>query len=328
MPIPCVNSNTSSLNKELKSPLKVKTRVVAIAIGALCIVAGLFMLLASAQVFPQGVNAISSLKGAGYFLGILPIVTGLFSIVKGSQNSQAQKRIQTEVSVNLSTPSILAKKTPLGPFCSKPFKFSFFHYDCDEIKDYGWGCAWRCMQMIASSLGLSPSFNELYNTYRLDPNSVDEWAEPGYCKRYLDDLGVPSQLALFNRETGTSKTPTNLCEKINGFSNLRSVLKSHFSNYSTPVMADDESYAFAIVGIRITENNETILSIADPHKTSAESGRYEVTLNEEGTQIATTGIDDSKNGLESVKRVFFTKGWLLLFPRPTASAAASHNNPK
>lgn len=211
-----------------------------------------------------------------------------------------------------------AYRTGAGPdkACAYATHTSFFHGNCDEVNDLGWGCAWRCIQTCASSLGKFPSFMQLYDTYRLDPKSTKEWAEPGYGKRYLDDQGIPSQLALYNKDRGTSKTPEEQCEKIKGFPALRDRLIAHFQKYGTPVMIDDVSYAMTIVGIRVNAAGETILFMADPHKRNRESGLYSVVVNSEGQQIATTGIDDGRNGLKTAALAHFNKGWMLLFPQP------------
>lgn len=199
--------------------------------------------------------------------------------------------------------------------CAQAAKASFFYYNCDATKDYGWGCAWRCIQICASAANLYPSFSDLYVRYRTS-NSKTEWAEPGYGKKFFDDHGIPNQLVLYNKESGTVKTPTNLCEKIGGFTALRERLLDHFGCHGTPVMMDDVDYAMTILGIRVTESNETILFIGDPHKIDRESGLYCVALDQEGNQIATTGIDDGKNGLSTVKRAHLNKGWIMLFPQP------------
>ena len=197
---------------------------------------------------------------------------------------------------------------------------TFFYYNCDGFNDFGWGCAWRCIQTCASALNLFPTFNELYQTYRLDKRAVKEWAEPGYGMRYFDNIGAPSsQLVLYKRDKGTNKTPTKYCDKVSSFSNLRDMMLQHFETHGTPIMADDEMYAFTIVGIRVTSASETILFIADPHKLNALSGLYYVALDSEGRQLATTGIDNGKNGLSSVGRLHFNKGWMFLFPKKNIS---------
>jgi len=199
---------------------------------------------------------------------------------------------------------------------------TFFYYNCDGFNDYGWGCAWRCIQTCASSLNLFPTFSELYQTYRIDEHSTNEWAEPGYGMRYFDNVGAPSsQLVLYKRDKGTNKTPTKYCDKdkVSNFSDLRDMMLQHFETHGTPIMADDETYTFTIIGIRVTSANETILFIADPHKLSALSGLYYVALKSNGRQLATTGIDNGKNGLNSVGRLHFNKGWMFLFPKKNIS---------
>lgn len=33
-----------------------------------------------------------------------------------------------------------------------PEKLEYFYYNCEDVKDYGYGCAWRCIQMIFGTL--------------------------------------------------------------------------------------------------------------------------------------------------------------------------------
>jgi hypothetical protein len=54
--------------------------------------------------------------------------------------------------------------------------------------------------------------------------------------------------------------------------------------------------------------------IADPHKIKHESGLYYVVLDKESNQIATTGVDNDKNELSTVKSAYFNKGLMLFFP--------------
>jgi len=323
--------------------------IIPVAIGTSIAVAGIFIVLAAVQVLPHGVNAISSCGTWGYVAGVVVISGGVITVVIGlvvyfrhkavkevgtsnittkiahkddNSNRIKTQKIRSDIPItektigNQELEHFRTYKKGEDKAYAYALDASFFYYDCDDVKDYEWGCAWRCIQICASAVNLFPKFKELYVKYRLDSKSQKEWAEPGYGKRYLDDEGIPNQLILYNKESGTSKTPTEWCEKINGFPALRDKLVAHFNRYATPVMADDVTFAMTIVGIRVTALDETILFIADPHKINRESGLYYIVLDNEGNQIATTGVDNGKNGLSTVKSAYFNKGWMLLFPQP------------
>lgn len=310
-------NKADSQTKETDSNLRC---LISVAIGTGLAVAGVFIVLATAQVVPPGVNVMSSWGKWGYVAAAILIgggfITTIISLIvhflpKPKKDASPENTIGDQEYKHF-----CAYRKGDDKAYAHASGASFFYYDCDEVKDYGWGCAWRCMQICASSVNLFPKFNDIYEKYRRDATSKKEWAEPGYGKQYLDDEGIPNQLILYNKESGTSKTPTEWCEKIRGFSALRDLLIAHFTRYATPVMADDVTFAMTIVGIRVTAADETILFIADPHKISREGGLYYVVLDNEGKQIATTGVDNGKNGLSTVKSAHFNKGWMLLFPQP------------
>jgi len=314
--------------------------LLAIAVGTIMALGGIFFLLASFQLLPHSVNIISQWGIVGKIAGGLIIGAGLL-IDTGSgvilayphakvtspklvQNAQKPHAVLPRTGLEITEAHFKNFKSyhcKKSIACEHAKGVRFFYYHCDEVDDTRWGCAWRAMMTCASSLGLYPSFMDLYNKYSGQDISAEGWAEPGNGKSYFDDEGfTESEIRLYKSE-GTAKTPKELCKNaipITSFISLREEILAHFMHYDTPIMADDVSYTFNIIGIRLIENSETILFIADPHKTDPGSGLYCVRLDKEGHQITTNGVDDGDNGLRSVQEVhFFDKGWMFLFPRPT-----------
>jgi hypothetical protein len=196
----------------------------------------------------------------------------------------------------------------------------FFYSNCDKdldggSNDLGWGCAWRSIQTCLSHYPLFYTFDSLYQAYRVDPNCPNEWAEPGYGYRVCSRNNIMSCLYLYQREVGTSKTATNSCSKIENFEEFVNKLIDHFHRFKTPVMVDDATYAYSILGIKTTEKGDVILWIADPHKTSLKDGLYYLVLDNDGKKKSVTGIDNGENGLESAQKIDPNKGWILLCPK-------------
>jgi hypothetical protein len=213
------------------------------------------------------------------------------------------------------------------PFISYARGVRFYYGNCDEDNidgesDLGWGCAWRAIQTCSSTYNLNPTFKSLVRSFK-QTDQPNEWAEPGYGKRYFEARSRRSQIYFFKKGPST-KTPEG--ETLRDFSDLTDKMYRHFQIHHTPIMADDGNLAFAILGIKITSKNKVVLWIADPHKTDRKSGLYCLILKEEDGKISvqTTGIDNRTatslgNGLNTATAINPNKGWMLLFPHQTAS---------
>ena len=197
-------------------------------------------------------------------------------------------------------------------------KSYFFYGACDldltaGASDLGWGCAWRCLQTLLASQGIFYGFRNLYKDYQTTKTS-NEWGEPGYAARICKNLGISYQLYLYQYK----KTPKIAKEEFNDtelttFESLTTKLFEHFQTKQTPVMVDDGWYAYTLLGIKKSENEQITLWIADPHKTTLEAALYTITLNKEGKVIHSTGLDNGANGLSSSQRITLQHGWMLLF---------------
>jgi hypothetical protein len=193
----------------------------------------------------------------------------------------------------------------------------------NEGEDSRWKGGWRCIQTCASSLGLETDFDALFLAFKEPTNRDKEWPEPGHAKRYFDTKGISNTLALYNTEEGLARTPAEVAEKFGSdFKQLREKILSHFLEYQTPIMIADIGHCFTIHGIKIHESR-TILTLGDPYKTQKATCQYNVILDEEGKQLATTAIERGEP-LKTAKFIdFHNKGWMLLFPQSRALAIES-----
>lgn len=131
--------------------------------------------------------------------------------------------------------------------------FDFYYYNCEFINDYNWGCAWRCIQMVLSSLiynniivgnkelikfdllfynygskdSLVKIFNKLNNkdiysdlpSYFLTKNEFApfdnkyNWAEPFIAQLIVYDKGIKGKLILINGYPENAFAPKEVFEK-------------------------------------------------------------------------------------------------------------------
>lgn len=193
----------------------------------------------------------------------------------------------------------------------------FYYANCDDIKDIGWGCAWRAFQTCCSSYGVQFSIHDLYKRYYNDFEDVEkgkpgQWAEPGFAKKIFHAGSY--KLYLFNRKVGSEKTPTEECRWLPTFQLFTHTLFAHFESKHTPVMFDDGNAAMNILGVKTTDAEQVILWIADPHKISKSAGLYYVVLDANGKRLHCTGIDNGKNGMNTAQMANPVYGWMILMP--------------
>ncbi len=205
-------------------------------------------------------------------------------------------------------------------FTGNATNVKFYFGNCDShlpggIEDLGWGCAWRCMQTCASAYHHDVTFVSLYQNFSQSRAiQTHEWAEPGNAKIFFDSVSIPSQLFLYRRTQGTSKTPTQACRILNDFEHLCTAIQNHFQQQHTPIIIDDETYAWVLLGMKRTQTGKVVFWIADPHKTNRQEGLYYLVLDAFGNKLCSTGLDNGTNGLQSAQKIDPAKGWMLLIP--------------
>jgi hypothetical protein len=163
----------------------------------------------------------------------------------------------------------------------------YFHYLCCGELDRGWGCAYRCAQMIVSHClkrGLInkdslpfidpefsakfeavPSINSiqraLVSVKALPEDSIGSrtWIEPSHVSKYMELLGLEGkyeECKLQDAEVKDEETRKNLYLE----------LQAHYSQHRSPVMIDDAVKSYIIVGSAVhVSTGELYVLLFDPH---------------------------------------------------------------
>ena len=246
------------------------------------------------------------------------------------------------------------QQNSIETFKSQNGTFIFYPYNSESIRDYGWGCAWRCIQSIInthlmnnSSPILSITFEDLFNYFgqkeillilycklhskefdkkkyeslveaKFAPHELESgWAEPFIGYLCLDYFNMNSDLFLINGLPDFHNTPKEMFENIVSFKEFIQML---LDKLKLPVMIDDGIYALTILEVKIKEKGFK-LSIGDPHvneKTLKGSCFYDVDLDESGRQIANSIDEEQKKQMYSKGSYqgihFNEKHWMVLFP--------------
>lgn len=212
---------------------------------------------------------------------------------------------------------------------------TFYGYNAEGIRDYGWGCAWRAIQTCLSAYKIDTSFEELFhlfgplknlkiiyqNKYPAEELSNSKlfapydlfsgWAEPFIGHMVMHFYNIPSALETVNGIPCSCYAPQHVFHnKPLDFKIFRDRLESHFElQNSAPVMIDDGVYALNIIGIEKEELN-TILWIADPHinegvnyrltEETSPAGLYKITLNDKGNQLSCTLANEDKHQVSTM----------------------------
>lgn len=181
----------------------------------------------------------------------------------------------------------------------------FFHYNCESVVDFGWGCAWRSMQsLLKFQLSLSNqdkdkdiSFYHLFMKYgakdtlldifikmknnqdtsevlnslidkKFAPYETDNgWAEPFISQLVLYDFGFDGELILINSYSNHNYAPQGAFNRTITFKQFKELLKTHFNQENPgPIIIDDSYSSLSIIGVKFDDKSENIeLIIMDPH---------------------------------------------------------------
>lgn len=223
-------------------------------------------------------------------------------------------------------------------------KMDIYHYNCESVEDFGWGCAWRCIQSYLSTLDnskvkdLDLSFNNLFMKYGnrelldniyLRANDMTElpnylidkqyapheteygWAEPFIAYLIFNDLGIKGNLMLVNAYPQFAYAPKEVFSKTFIYSEFKKFLIDHFQKENpSPIMVDDSVITMLIIGFVARGDDKLCLIVADPHVTEPEKGIYLVTLDEEGDFDISFNTQKTKNGK---KFIFKNKSWMIYY---------------
>ncbi len=218
-------------------------------------------------------------------------------------------------------------------------KFHYFYYNCEDIYDEGWGCAWRCIQMLLScliqdkTLSLSYEdykFSSLFNKFRsrdsllniynelnssgdgkslpdflikskfAPSDNKNNWAEPFIAHLCLGYFGIKGKLFLVNGYP-SANAPREVFEKIINFTEFKLFILDHFTKSKYPIMIDDSIYAYCIVGCSNVQDSFSII-IADPHVWSSKGEVWKDKIYK---------IDIDKNGYSGKHISFDKSNWMI-----------------
>lgn len=232
-----------------------------------------------------------------------------------------------------------------------------YSWNAEGMCDYGWGCAWRSIQTCLSSYGITILFRDLFHRFgslealktiyhNKYPNEIlksakafaphdtsNGWAEPFIGEMVMHFFEIPADLETLNRIPQDCNAPQEVFHRPPmTFGQFKERLERHFKRENAaPVMLDDASSSFTIVGIGSQEANLT-LWIADPYikegvdriqKGNTHVGLYTVTLDSHGKQIRCSLSEEDKGQvysmhygvLSSMALKFHEKPWMILFPK-------------
>lgn len=214
-------------------------------------------------------------------------------------------------------------------YCHYALYIRFFYGMCDEDeKRLGWACVWRNFQTSLAHYGIFYTLKSLSNKYRNNKNDLEEKGSLNtLCSEIFGDAHIDFSGPVIYRSKRNEKVIENdefSHIRISGFFNFTIRVKEHFNTYQTPILMCDGastpkriSYCYMVLGIKKMSNNNVVLWIADPHKTSKKEGLYYLELNEDGSKVTCTGIDDGYNGLQSAQSIDMLRddNWIVIFPK-------------
>lgn len=262
-------------------------------------------------------------------------------LISLSKNIENQRTHKTYKRTKLTSLKKQDHNLPI-PLSSAPKKVKYFSegatfygYNAEGIRDYGWGCAWRAIQTCLSAYKINPSFEELFHLFGPFENLKDiygdkyptqelsnsklfapydlssGWAEPFIGHMVMHFYDIPSTLETVNGTLGSCNAPQHVFHnKSLNFNSFKERLENHFKDETAaPIMIDDGTYALNIVGVE-TEGLNTILWMADPHinegvnklidKEKSPAGLYKVTLNDAGKQISCSLADEDSHQVSNM----------------------------
>tara|TARA_B100000401_G_C52803978_1_gene720141 strand:+ start:431 stop:1000 length:570 start_codon:yes stop_codon:yes gene_type:complete len=171
--------------------------------------------------------------------------------------------------------------------------YEIFHYTSQNFNDIGFGCSYRNIQNILSSLSNDvPDIRELfkifypnYETLIKERKTRELWIEPydisNYLKKYHkiegENLIYITEHIDVNRMLKTDiKTYIELDTIYNqkDFNKLVTKMQRHFLKSKIPIVIDDGTFSYCVLDISKYE-----ISILDPHKLQKSKTIYKRDLN-------------------------------------------------
>lgn len=189
----------------------------------------------------------------------------------------------------------------------------YYHYNCCGGEDYGWGCAYRCGQMIVDNLikrsaipgnTRIPTLLDIQlvlaklGIFKESDVGSTKWIEPPEVKAFIQEqFGLDGLTYKFSPKDNSR------------ISEVLQEILVHFQTIKTPIMIDDTLKAYILVGIREVQETTCELSkyellLFDPH-IADEDFKPELPNGNRGVRwrIASTIFNTN------------TDKWLILFPK-------------
>ena len=190
---------------------------------------------------------------------------------------------------------------------------NYYYYNCEDVRDESWGCAWRCIQMILSSIyknqkekqeevkfstifykyGSKSQLTQIYNRMINEednkplPNFFEckqfapfenksYWAEPFICQLICFDRNVKGKLLLINDYPNNAYAPKEVFESLIDFPSFKKRIESNFVNGAMhPIIIDDSIMTYCIIGFFYCKNKLFNIIIADPHVYESRNDKWE-----------------------------------------------------
>ena len=166
--------------------------------------------------------------------------------------------------------------------------FEIYHYTRQDFNDIGFGCSYRNIQNILSSLSIEvPHISKLFEFFDKDYKEKIEnrqtkqlWIEPYQIFEYLlqsHKIGGENLLYVRAHIDYNNILRTDLKHYINSdlifyaqdFDKVVKKIEIHFSNTRTPIVIDDGTFSYCILAI-----NPKYVTILDPHKLETQTTIY------------------------------------------------------
>ena len=151
-----------------------------------------------------------------------------------------------------------------------------FHYQCDGTDDRGWGCVWRCAQMLLGSILSAdapvPTLRALMvdmGVDAADTRPAARWIEPKQVRTIVRRWVGPSpafDLVVYNPVPARMlHTASRDFDRVHADrDSFHADVLCHLRSSAHPVVVDDGTYGYCIIGV---EEATACYVIADPHRT-------------------------------------------------------------
>ncbi|KAH3742682.1 hypothetical protein Pelo_15926 [Pelomyxa schiedti] len=219
----------------------------------------------------------------------------------------------------------LYTSTPNPGRAASASETDLFHYNCQGFHDCGWGCSYRCCQMVVSNLILQgiippepvkpfPLVTDIILALgkRMSACGSGEWIEPPDIAKFMKityNISGPLGEFRIHPQSSGNMSVSNTVEEISAPA-LAARFYTHFKEHATPICIDDRVYAYCVLAVKTVENTPMLL-VFDPHI----SAILDFTDFEEHCQG--TVLDDfefRKFGWNPIVTFCGNKNWLVFYP--------------